>query len=300
MKFNILTNNNGVGIVTDAFILKDIIKKNISLDVEIKFINESIIENSDVGIWIQNYYLHLLEKFKINIFFINEEWFDYPIDDLKKFDYVVCKSKYTYNIFKNYCLAIYIPFVSKNFYDGSISKCTKFLHFVGRSMQKNTELVLKQNIPITLIDSYNRYNPNKKFVHVNTYQTHEQLNYLLNSHSVHICCSLYESWGHYLFEGLSTGAEIICSDIPVFKEQLDPNLVHFIPTREKIDDSYPYCLNNKNNLYKFRKAFFIDEIYLKNKLENFEPIGKLNERIKLFNQIYNTGFNSIKNLFNNL
>ena len=294
MKLSILTFNNYVGIVTDALILKKIICE-LNIDVEIIFL-ESFDKSykSDVGIWIQNYCNNLLENFKINIFYINEEWFDYPIEDLKKFDCVICKSKYSYNIIKNYCNAVYIPFISKNFYVENNSQSASFLHFMGRSIQKNTELVLNQTYPITLIDPYNRYRPNLNFNHINTYQSNEKISCLLNSHNIHICCSLYESWGHYLFEGLSTGAEIICSNIPVFEEQLDPDLVHFLPTTEKIDESYMYCCDNKNNLYPFRKSFFVNESQFKNKIENFEPIGKSEERRKLFKNIIDNNSKKIK------
>ena len=146
----------------------------------------------------------------------------------------------------------------------------------------------------------NRYKPGKNFNHINSYQNTDQICHPLNSHNIHICCSIYESWGHYLFEGLSTGAEIICSDIPVFKEQLNPDLVHFIPTHEKIDMSYLYCSDNATNLYKFRKAFFVDKDYFKNYIENFRPIGKNQERSNLFNDIINNNINLISNFFKNL
>ncbi len=297
MKFTILTFNNYVGILRDALLLKEIIKDN----VEIIFLDKlDYNHKSDIGIWIQNCHFHLLENFKINIFYFNEEWFDYNIEDLKRFNYVICKSKFSYDLIKNYCNAIHLPFVSKNCYDENIPRNKRFLHFMGRSIQKNTELVLNQNVDITLIDPYNRYRPKPNFNHINSYQTDEQLIQLLNSHDVHICCSLYESWGHYLFEGLSTGAEIICSDIPVFKEQLDPDLVHFIPTQEKIDMNYMYCSDNINNLYKFRKSFFVDINYFKNYIKNFEPIGKNEQRRKLFNYIISTNTSNMISFFKNI
>lgn len=281
MRYNLLTFNNYVGLATDVFILKDLLD-----NANIIFLDKfDPSYKSDVGIWIQNYYGHLLENFKINIFYINEEWYDYPLEELKRFDYVICKSKYTHDIIKNYCNAIHLPFISKDLYNPNIDRNKTFIHFMGRSIQKNTELVLKQNLPITLIDPYNRYKPNTNFSHINTYQTGEQITNLLNSHNVHICCSLYESWGHYLFEGLSTGAEIICSDIPVFKEHLDPDLVHFIPSKETIDLTYCYCNDNKNNLYPLRKSFFVDERIFNNTLKNFVAIGKNHERRMLFKQI---------------
>lgn len=296
MRYSLLTFNNYVGLATDVFILKDIL-----CDANIVFLdNFNPSHKSDVGIWIQNYYGHFLENFKINVFYINEEWFDYPIEDLKRFNYVICKSKYAYDMVKSYCNAIYLPFVSKDLYNPNIERIDQFLHFMGRSIQKNTELVLNQQNAITLIDPYNRYNPPPNFNHVNTYQTTEEITHLLNSHNIHICCSLYESWGHYLFEGLSTGAEIICSDIPVFREQLDTNLVHFIPTQEKIDMSYMYCSDNVNNLYTFRKAFFIDENYFREYIENFKPIGKNEERRKLFKYIVDKNKNQLINFFNSI
>lgn len=298
-KFTILTYNNYVGIVTDSIILKNILSTICTTDIVfLENINEDY--NSNIGIWIQNYHVNLLNNFKTNIFYINEEWFDYPVEDLKKFQYVICKSKYSYNIFKDHCNAVYLPFVSRNFYDPNIARTNKFLHFMGRSIQKNTELILNQTDPITLIDPYNRYRPNLNFNHINTYQTTEQISNLLNSHNIHICCSLYESWGHYLFEGLSTGAEIICSDIPVFTEQLDPDLVHFIPSKETTNESYMYCSDNKNDLYKFRKSFFVNETYFKNMIQNFEPRGKPEHRRKLFSHIIESNKKKMLNFFINL
>ena len=302
MRWKLLVFDNKVGIVTDANLIKKLIHENITENVSITFI-DTLQSNdvSDVGIWIQNFDINHLEKFKTNIFFINEEWAGEPeLKNLHRFDYVVCKSKYAQNLLKPYCDAVCLPFISLNYYDNNVVKSNKTLHFMGRAIQKNTELVLQQTVPVTLIDSFNRYKPNLNFNHINTYQTTEEINNLLNSHNIHICCSLYESWGHYLFEGLSTGAEIICSNIPVFKEQLDPNLVHFISTNEKIDHSYPYCSDNKNNLYPLRRSFFIDESMFKDIIDNFKPIGKNEERRKLFKNIIDKNSGKLIEFFRNL
>ena len=275
-----------MGIVTDAILLKDLIYDNISEQVDIKFVGEQNLETSDVGIWIQNYDINLLNLFKKNIFFINEEWAGInELSNLHLFDYVVCKSNYAKKLLSSYYNVIHLPFISADYYDSSILRNHSILHFAGRSIQKNTELALSTSNNLTLIDPYNRYKVNNNINHINTYQSSNQISQLLNSHNIHVCCSLYESWGHYLFEGLSTGAEIICSDIPVFKEQLDLDLVHFIPTVENVDLNYQYDTDNIDKKFPLRKSFYIDEIYFKNKIENFEPIGKSEERRKLFNNI---------------
>jgi hypothetical protein len=282
----VLTYNNGVGIVTDAILLKDLIYNNISEQVDIKFVGEQNLETADLGIWIQNYDINLLNLFKKNIFFINEEWAGInELSNLHLFEYVICKSKYAQTLLKTYCNVIYIPFISRSFYNPVVQRQNQLLHFVGRSIQKNTELILSTTNKFTLIDPYNRYKVCENVNHINEYQSTDQLVNLLNSHNIHICCSLYESWGHYLYEGLSTGAEIICSDIPTFKEQLDPDLVHFIPTIEKVDLKYSYNADNINKKFPLRKSFHIDEMCFKDKIENFNPIGKSEERRKLFNNI---------------
>ena len=181
-----------------------------------------------------------------------------------------------------------------------VQRQNQFLHFVGRSIQKNTELVLSLKNQLTLIDSYDRYKVCKNVNHINEYQSTDQLVNLLNSHNIHICCSLYESWGHYLFEGLSIGAEIICSDIPTFREQLDPSLVHFIPTTEKVNVNYQYDFDNINKKFPLRKSFHIDEVEFENKIENFKPIGKSEERRKLFNNIIHSNEKKITDFITTL
>lgn len=301
MKFTVLTYNNSVGIVSDAYLIQDTIHNHISQTVEVKFIDQLNNNYSgDVGIWIQNFNIEYLNKFKKNIFFINEEWTsDHEFNNLHLFDYVICKTKYAKSLLKDYENVIYLPFISKDYYL-DICRQNKYLHFAGRSIQKNTELILKQSIPITLIDPYKLHTVPNHFVHINTYQTKEELYTLLNEHSIHICTSLYESWGHYLYEGLSTGNEIICSDIPAFSEQLDPDLVHFIPTTIKFDETYAFDEKNKNSNFKLRKSFYVDECQLKNKLEDFKPIGKNHERRKLFRDIIDKNSKKLIQFFNGL
>ena len=202
----------------------------------------------------------------------------------------VCKSNYAKKLLSSYHNVIHIPFISIDYYDSSIIRKHSNLHFAGRSIQKNTELVLSTTNNLTLIDPYNRYKVDENVNHINTYQSKEQLIQLLNSHNIHVCCSLYESWGHYLFEGLSTGAEIICSDIPVFKEQLDPNLVHFVPTTENRDKNYIF---DSEDRFPLRKSFHTDKKFLANLIENFKPIEKSEERIKMFQDIMEKNKNNI-------
>lgn len=295
MTFKLLTYNNGVGLITDANLLRDIICENITNDVSIVYIDElKTTDTADVGIWIQNIDMKYVNNFKFNIYFVNEEWLTWEeLNNLRAFDVVICKSKYTQILIKPHADVIYLPFISPDCYNPDIIRTNKMLNFTGRSIQKNTELLLKLNHPVTLIDPSNRYQTPSNITHINSYQSKESINWVLNEHDIHVCISLYESWGHYLFEGLSTGAEIICSDIPVFKEQLDPDLVHFIPTTENKDCGYMFDGDNINDVFPLRKSFYVDVPYYRNIIENFVPIGKSDERRKLFNDITTKNKNQI-------
>ena len=301
MNFNVLTYNNGVGIVTDAELLTSLIKNYITVDVEMTFIDKFNKNNYDVGIWIQNFDINLLNCFKTNVFFINEEWAGInELSNLHLFDYVICKSEYAKNLLTPYCTTMFFPFISKDYYDPSIIKNNSTLHFAGRSIQKNTELVLSSADTLTLIDPYDRYVVNKNIRHINKYQSTNQLMQLLNSHTSHICCSLYESWGHYLYEGLSTGAEIICSNIPTFKEQLDPDLVHFIPTIEKVDLKYDYDADNINKKFPLRKSFYVDTDIYNDTINCLNKKGSTEKRRFLFKHIMDTNSKLLINFFKNI
>lgn len=298
MDFQIITYNNQVGIVYDAILINNLLLSQ-GFTSSIRFITD--LNNtckSTIGIWIQNFDERYFSNFKTNIFFINEEWVDdYYLSKLKDFDIVVCKTKYAKNQIKSYCNPVVLPFISRNLLNQKIQKNNNFLHFKGKSIQKNTELILQQSLPITLIDADDRFKPSSNFNHINKYQTDDQIIYLLNSHTTHLCISLYESWGHYFYEGLSTGAEIICSDIPAFTEYVDTSLVHVLKTQISKNYNYVFDADNCNNKFTLRHSFYVDPIEFKNKLTNFEPIGKEKDRIMMYSDLMFTNENRIKEFF---
>lgn len=303
---NIFTYNIGTGVVTDSFLLYDLLKNtyncSVNFNENLKKIEDYNKNSNDIAIWVQNPIFDAMTYFKKNIWIINEEWCNESyLSQLSRFDYVICKNKYAKLLLDKYNTnnIVYIPFVSRNMNDDSIERKNKFLHFNGKAIQKNTQCLLNINSDITILDSktcyYNLLPNTKRIYH---YLKTSEIKTLLNTFNYHICPSLYEAWGHYLFEGLSTGAEIICSDIPVFKEMLDPSLVHFIPTCENKDLTNPF--DNEKIPSPLRKSFYVNNEYIKNYIENFNPIGKNNERKMLFRHINTTNSKILLDFFNNL
>jgi glycosyltransferase involved in cell wall biosynthesis len=252
-KINVYYWNNGVGIVNDAILLKFVLKNHDVKLYDMSKKNDS--RKSDLGIFIQNIFIEEIENNTRNVYIVNEEWLNKEETAcLNRFDYLFVKSSYA----KSLLDSLHKNVINTGFF--SLDKyffpkhTGQILHFKGKSIQKNTELMSKYD-HVKILDS-----------EVN-YLTENQVIENLNNHDIHICCSLYEAWGHYLWEAMSCGKLVICSEIPVFKEYLDPNLVKFIPIKDVCSHNMNYEFLNTND-YKLRKGYTVDEVKVKELLSN--------------------------------
>lgn len=254
IKINLYHWNNGVGVVNDAILIKSLLSKYDVISYDISKSNEY--RKSDLGIFIQNIQLDQLQNNKKNIFVINEEWLtEYEMSNINKFDYIITKSSYSKSLLDLYHKnVINTGFFSLDRYFFP-THTRNILHLKGKSIQKNTELIWNYKRDINIIDSNHKY------------LSENELIYELNNNDIHICCSLYEGWGHYLWEAMSCGKLVICSEIPVFKEYLNPNLVKFIPSENVSEYIINYEFLNTNK-YKFRKGYFINNIEFRKLIQN--------------------------------
>lgn len=264
-KINVYYWNNGVGIVNDAILLKDLFKKYDVRLYDMSIQNEY--RNSDVGIFIQNIWIEQLDTNKKNVYIVNEEWLnDSEISCLHRFDYIFTKSSYAKSLLdQHHKNVINTGFFSLDRYYFP-NHTNKFLHFKGKSIQKNTELVEDFDY-INVLDSNIDY------------LSDNDVTFNLNNHDIHVCCSLYEAWGHYLWEAMSCGKLVICSEIPVFKEYLDPDLVKFIPTKEVYTYNEKYKFLN-TNYYKLRKGYVVDDFKFKELIDNKEELLEFQKKNK--------------------
>jgi hypothetical protein len=264
-KINLYYWNNGVGVVNHSKLIKTLLYEYdvISYDISIK--NEY--RKSDLGIFIQNILPEEFENNKQNIYIVCEEWLtSFEMSHIDWFDYIFVHSNHA----KNLLLSLY----HKNVINTGFFSLDRYffptntkelLHLKGKSIQKNTELVWNYKKDINILDSSHKYLSENELIHE------------LNRHDIHICCSLYESWGHYLWEAMSCGKLVICSEIPVFKEYLNPDLVKFVPIKNIYDFVINYeFLNTKN--YKFRKGYFVDNFKFNELLNNKENLFEFQKR----------------------
>jgi len=269
MKINVYYWNNQVGVVNDAILIKSALPEHDVVIYDLSKNNDY--RQSDLGIFTQNFYPHLLEKSKKNIFLVNEEWLgEIELKHFKDFDYIFTKSEYAKKLLSSYHNnVINTGFFSLDKYFFPNDDFGGILHFKGKAIQKNHELCFKykEKYNIDILDS-----------EVN-YLSDEDLSYRLNNTSIHICCSLYEGWGHYVWEAMSCGKLVICSSIPVFMEYLDPTLVKFLPT-QKIAK---HDLDNrflKETRFPFREGHFVKEDELINLLNKKEELFEFQKKHK--------------------
>ena len=271
MKINVYYWNNGVGVVNDVLLLSSLLSTLFRDIIRYDLSTTNDYRKSDIGIYIQNVDNNTLQYNKKNIFIANEEWItSYELNLFNNFECIITKSSYAKSLLDLYHKnVINTGFFSldRHFFPKNTNE---ILHFKGKSIQKNTELVNGLN-HVKILDSNTNY------------LSDNDVTYNLNNHDIHICCSLYEAWGHYLWEAMSCGKLVICSEIPVFKEYLDPELVKFISIKFINEYAVNYeFLNTKN--YKFRKGYFVDTVkfdeLLNNKDELFEFQKKNCENIR--------------------
>ena len=263
LKINVYYWNNGVGILNHSKLLKNLLSNYNIVCYDMS--KNNIFRKSELGIFIQNVWSNQLENNKQNIYFVCEEWMHKSeIEVVNKFDYVFVNSNYAKKLIENiHDNIIVVPFFS-------LDRCffpkhtSKIIHFKGKSIQKNTELI-KNYSDINIIDSESKY------------LTENEVVYHLNNHDIHICCSLYESWGHYLWEAMSCGKLVICSEIPVFKEYLDTDLIKFVPITKIIKNDITYKYLNDMN-YPFREGHFIDENKFDELLNNKEELFEFQKK----------------------
>ena len=267
MRINLYYWNNGVGVANDALLLSSLLSTLFCDITRYDLSTTNDYRNSDIGIYIQNVDNNTLQYNKKNIFLANEEWItSYELNLFNNFECIITKSAYAKSLLDVYHKnVINTGFFSLDRYFFP-KNTNEILHFKGKSIQKNTELVKDLNCVNILDSSIN-------------YLSDNDVTYNLNNHDIHICCSLYEAWGHYLWEAMSCGKLVICSEIPVFKEYLNPELVKFIPTKNTYDYNTEYeFLNTKN--YKLRKGYIVDDTKVKELLSKKDELLEFQKKNK--------------------
>ena len=305
--------DNGVGVKVDASLIKECL----DAEFDCSLFDFSISQNDnnnyfdytpevqyDIGIFIQNFQPNLLTRNKINVFIVNEEWLTCKeASSLSDFDYVIVKNKFAKKLLEGLHSNINVLyFWSRDLYDSHYNKYknNNIIHFAGKSIQKNTECLLN-NTNVHIFDSTGRYKDVRTEFYYTEYISDTKLSRVFNTSDTHICPSLYEAHGHYMFEGMLCDKKVIASKIPVWEEQIDPDYLIFLETKPGIIINEEYEFLNSNNdsestKFPFRRGFIVDSSDLEDKIAS----KNYKKPRKYLTNLFNTNKNNFLEFFKNI
>lgn len=275
-KINLIYYNNGVGLTKDALILDTILKNQFILNHV--HIDNNRCEDADINLFIQNIdenSIEFLFAANKNVLIPNIEWMSsFCIENLSRFDLILAKSKECVDYIINYNSKIKLSgFSSIDRFNPNIKKQKTFFHLCGRSIQKNTELVVdvfnENGLPITIVDCTGRFKgktqPNINYI--NSFLSEQEINQLFNENLYHICPSINEGWGHYIYEALSCESVVFVPNAKPTNEFLTNDCCVMVGCHETID--YPNSFYAKERYhFPFRKLNYASKEELKTKLQN--------------------------------
>ena len=244
----LICTHNSLGLLNDAKILQNVsYMANVNLDIlqyeYSKITSIEIHQNYKYIIFLEHICPKILQNKSIFIYIPNVELInslDNQIIKNKLIDYIFAKTEFSNNnlhlVYSNYTKIVKTLWTSIDRLTPNISKnFLSFLHVKGCSKFKNTQLLLDlwtKHPEWPQLTIVHHGNPNfngflelkepikyKKNIVVYQYKLDDKnLEYLMNICGAHICPSEMEGYGHYINEGLSTGAIVISSDGPPMNE----------------------------------------------------------------------------------
>lgn len=233
---HLISNDNGVGLSTDMSLLESVLTE-AGYSVKRVHWKQPTMPKCDLAVFLEMYNPNLARYARQKIGIFNLEWFPTiwrPY--LKTFDQLWAKSAEAYSVFTRFGFVSHrTGFMTQDLYDPDVPRNDTCLHLRGKSSLKGTEAVLEawsafpDLPPLTIISATKLKVPANVRVLPRIGQA--DLVRELNTHRFHICPSKSEGWGHYITEGMSTGAVVITTDASPMNEHVQPDRGLLLPVR---------------------------------------------------------------------
>lgn len=237
VRIQIIAHNNQAGLTKDREIVKTLLeerKHKIFLTDKEK--QECHRGKFDVNIFMEHFTPECIDKYvpqaKKNILIPNPEWFEpHWKKDIGYADLIIAKTKDCERIFNK--LHKNVKFTSFTSEDKrlDIPKKREFFHSCGKSHSKGTDKIVRvwymvQSLPKLHLCASAKVIPKQiKSQTINHYigrMEEPEFTKLRNSCYFHLCPSIYEGFGHYIWEALSMGNIVITTNAPPMNEFIEP------------------------------------------------------------------------------
>ena len=240
-RINLITHDNGVGLTQDVKILKDVLKDHTCNFIEHK-IRGAVDTRADINIFLELINPKFLPLAPVNIFMPNPEWF-WDTHLLKFMDLILVKTRDAERIFSRLTRVpvMYTSFTCEDRYETGWDKEKTFLHTAGHSSAKGTDGVFiafnQKKMPPLIFTKLHKFG---KYSHHSDNITtcfvrmpFKVLKGLQNKCLFHVCTSEYEGFGHYIWEGMSTGSIIISTNAIPMTEFIKEDYGFLVKVRAK-------------------------------------------------------------------
>lgn len=228
MKISLISRDNGAGLSTDMALLEDIFVSAGHEVIRVDWTARSM-DQCDVGIFLELLQPKLLKHMTYAIGIFNMEWFMIQWRRyLNNMNQLWAKGQEAHDVFNQLGLgkkSHLTGFASRDFYRPGVVRKDQCLHLKGHSDLKNTPAVLEAwrrnpDLPHLVVVSNNDVPDMPSNASLLRHVPTDKLIHLMNESYVHLCTSRSEGWGHYITEGLSTGAMVITTNASPMKEHM--------------------------------------------------------------------------------
>jgi hypothetical protein len=266
MRVNLIGNfKANTGLMQDAIILRGLLANVHGESVQIRKVHHAMPQcgEAEINIFIEVMNPSLISYAGKNIWIPNTEWtYRTWIPYLKMVDEIWVKTREARDIFSKFSSNVhYIEWTSIDKVYCEKKNYSKGIVLVGKNMYRNPKPTLQAYVQILktnpvlfnlLPHLYIPFHPNHikfffppelsdKVTLLDKELSESEYDNLLKECGLAICTSASEGFGHAVNEAMSSGCNLIVSNIPPFID-LTENRGLFIATKEKIE--HPSCLGN--------------------------------------------------------
>jgi len=293
MTYNFITADNGVGLSRDMKIFADAL--DLKKDIDWFFCDYHSHKKPpkrDINVYFELVDSMYFDTADFHILVPNPEWY-LPrwTKLLDRFDLVLCKTHHAVEVFKPYVggKAIFVGFTSDDRFLNVQKDYTLPACFMGKSMTKGAKPVYDACVlhdkPLLLLSNKLNEKWIKSVGQVVTYRGRledDDFMKIQNTQGIHVCCSDYEGFGHYINEAKSTGAVIITTNYPPMNEICSEDFAFFVRAKP----------NRKQGLVQTCIVDSVDFIRVYNEVVNTDPetLKEMGEKARRSFLINDKGF----------
>lgn len=229
----------------------------------------------DINLFIEDILPDWLPFARVNCLIPNQEWFRQEAEPyLSQIDWVLCKTKHAQEIFTQLdCQTQFISFTGSDRFNFSIPKNDLSFFHLSTSPQKGTNALIEvwkthpewPNLTIIQSPKYAQLIVAQNINYHPEYLSCDKLHYYQNSHSIHLCPSKSEGFGHSLIEAMSCQAVVLTTNAP--------------PMNELITSERGILVNySETSVQRLGTSYSIDKNDLEQKIEQI--LGMSSQEIK--------------------